>query len=162
MVRPFPNRRWSHAYLAKKVTDRENARLHFHNGIIPMQERWTIIFYNQISSTQPRQRHTGLILSCTCPQSLWQKCYTFSRSSWVVIVSDCQGRNRSSPGFDHSILRHSGTWEAADEAVLNGVNILKIKKDTAWQTWKNNPADSCHRPVFTGPVDQCVICNTWS
>jgi hypothetical protein len=28
-------------------------------------------------------------------------------------------RSRNSPGFDHSILQHSGIWRAADEAVLN-------------------------------------------
>ncbi len=43
------------------------------------------------------------------------------RSNLVVRVSDCQCRSRNSPGFDPSILRHSGIRGAADEAVLNTV-----------------------------------------
>ncbi len=50
---------------------------------------------------------------------LWMR---FSR---VVRASDCQCK---SPGFDPSILRHSGIWGAADEAVLNKVHRKKIKK----------------------------------
>ncbi len=44
------------------------------------------------------------------------------RSSRVVRASDSQCRSRNCPGFDPSILRHSGIWGAADEAVLNIVN----------------------------------------
>ncbi len=47
------------------------------------------------------------------------------RSSLVVRASDCQCTSCNGPGFDPSIRRHSGIWEAADEAVLNTV-------------WKNN------------------------
>ncbi len=39
-----------------------------------------------------------------------------------LAPSDCQCRRRNSPGFDSSILRHSGIWGAADEAVLNTVH----------------------------------------
>ncbi len=42
-------------------------------------------------------------------------------------ASDCQCHSRNSPGFDHSILRHSGIFGAADEAVLNKVCIKKSK-----------------------------------
>ncbi len=43
------------------------------------------------------------------------------RSSQVVRASDCQCRSRNSPGIGQSILRLSGIWDAADEAVLNKV-----------------------------------------
>jgi hypothetical protein len=46
----------------------------------------------------------------------------------LVRVSDCQIRSRISPGFDPSILRHSGIWRAADEAVLNKVHLKQTKK----------------------------------
>ncbi len=50
------------------------------------------------------------------------------RSSRMVRASGCQCRSRISPGFDPSILRHSGIWGAADpEAVLNTVHSKKIK-----------------------------------
>ncbi len=51
------------------------------------------------------------------------------RPSQVVRAADCQCRSRNSPGFDPSILRHSGIWGVADEAVLNTVHIKeKIQK----------------------------------
>jgi hypothetical protein len=34
--------------------------------------------------------------------------------------------DRNSPGFDPSILQHSGIWGAADEAVLNIVHRKKF------------------------------------
>ncbi len=51
------------------------------------------------------------------------------RSSLVVWASDCQWRSSNSPGFNLSILRHSGIWGAAEEAVLNIVHRKKIQKD---------------------------------
>ncbi len=45
-------------------------------------------------------------------------------SSRTVSASDSQCRSRNSPGFDPSILRHSGIWGAADETVLK--IVLKI------------------------------------
>ncbi len=48
------------------------------------------------------------------------------RSSRVVRASDSQWRSRNCPGFNPSILRHSGIWGAADEAVL-----IYIKKNSA-------------------------------
>ncbi len=47
------------------------------------------------------------------------------RSSRVVRASDSQCRSRNCPGFYPSILRHSGIWGAADEAVLNIVHKKK-------------------------------------
>ncbi len=44
------------------------------------------------------------------------------KSSRVVRASGCQCQSRNSPGFDPSILRHSGIWGAADDAVLNTVH----------------------------------------
>ncbi len=44
------------------------------------------------------------------------------RSSRVVTASGCQYQCRNSPGFDTSILRHSGISGAADESVLNIVH----------------------------------------
>jgi len=47
------------------------------------------------------------------------------RPSRVVKESDSQCRSRNCPGSDPSILRHSGIWGAADEAVLNIVHEKK-------------------------------------
>ncbi len=62
------------------------------------------------------------------------------RSSRVVRASDSQCRSRNCPGFDPSILRHSGIWGAADEAVLNFLHkknnpkILLYEKRTTTDT----------------------------
>jgi hypothetical protein len=48
------------------------------------------------------------------------------RSSKVVRASDCQCQSHNCSGFDPSILRHSGIWGAADEAVVNNVYRKKI------------------------------------
>jgi hypothetical protein len=44
------------------------------------------------------------------------------RFSRVVRASDSQCRSRNCPGFDLSILRHSGIRGAADDTVLNTVH----------------------------------------
>ncbi len=49
------------------------------------------------------------------------------RPSWVVTTFDSQCRSRNSPGFDHSVLQHSGFWRAAGETVLNKVMKKLIK-----------------------------------
>ncbi len=49
------------------------------------------------------------------------------RSRRVVRASDSHCHTRNCPGFDPSILRHSGIWRAADETVLNRVSYLKRK-----------------------------------
>ena len=51
----------------------------------------------------------------------------FIRSSRVVRESDSQCRSRNCPGFDLSVLRHSGIWGAADEAVMNKVHAKNPK-----------------------------------
>jgi hypothetical protein len=52
------------------------------------------------------------------------------RSNRVVRASDCHSRSRNSQQswVDSSILRHSGIWREADEAVLNKVH-KKIQKN---------------------------------
>ncbi len=61
----------------------------------------------------------------------WDQAKKWMRSSRVVRASDSQFRSRQCTGFDLSILRHSGIWGAADEAVLNIVHKKKkIKPGT--------------------------------
>jgi hypothetical protein len=43
-------------------------------------------------------------------------------SSRVIRAFGCQCQSRNSPGFETSILRDSGIWGAAEEAVLNNVH----------------------------------------
>jgi hypothetical protein len=54
------------------------------------------------------------------------------RSSLVVRASDCQCTSCNGPGFYPSIRRHSGIWGAADEAVLNIVQIFAIVQFWCW------------------------------
>ncbi len=51
-----------------------------------------------------------------------------------VRASDCQCQSRNSPGFDPSIIRHSGFWGAADEASMNNVHSpgKKLSKTNRW------------------------------
>ncbi len=51
------------------------------------------------------------------------------KSSRVVRAFDSQCRSRNYPGFDPIILRHSGIWGAADEAVLNTGIVHKRRKN---------------------------------
>ncbi len=59
--------------------------------------------------------------------SLW------TRSNQVVRASDSQCQSRNCPGFDPSILRHSGIRGPADEAVLN-----KVQKNSKINPPKKN------------------------
>jgi hypothetical protein len=47
--------------------------------------------------------------------------YGWDLAEWLESLTQCQRQSRNSPGFYHSILRHSEIWGAADEAVLNKV-----------------------------------------
>ncbi len=64
-------------------------------------------------------------------KSMWMRSSrVWMRSSrvWMRssrVASDSQCRSRNCPGFDPSILRLSGIWGAADEAVLNIVHEKK-------------------------------------
>jgi len=58
------------------------------------------------------------------------------RPSRVVRASDCQCRSHNSPGFNPSILRHSGIWGAADKAALNKVLFKKVFKCIFYQCIK--------------------------
>ncbi len=57
---------------------------------------------------------------CMISSRLWMRSIArdWMRSSRVRLNASAKG---NSPGFDPRILRHSGIWEAADEAVLNKV-----------------------------------------
>ncbi len=55
----------------------------------------------------------------------WDLANLWMRSSQVVRASDCQCQSRNSPGFDPSILRHSGIWGAAMKQC--GITYIKIK-----------------------------------
>jgi hypothetical protein len=48
----------------------------------------------------------------------------------IIKLQDCQYKSRNSPEFDPSILRHSGIWGVAGEAVLNIVHTKKLFKKT--------------------------------
>ena len=72
------------------------------------------------------------------------------RSSRVVRASDSQCRSRNCPGFDPSILRHSGIWGAADEAVLN--IVYRISLSSHW----------VHRPPFLAIVVHSLLSLTFS
>ncbi len=90
-------------------------------------------FYTDIVLTS--RRTLGDLFCCFWRIPVWQA-YTGSRNSglmrcrlWmrcsrvrVVRASDSQCRSRNCAP---SILRHSGTWGAADEAVLNKVHTKK-------------------------------------
>ncbi len=58
----------------------------------------------------------------------------WTRSSRIVRMCDCNCYSGISPRFDLSILRHSGIWGTADEAVLNKVHEKKIKKSPSKNT----------------------------
>jgi hypothetical protein len=60
------------------------------------------------------------------------------RLSRVVRASESQCSSRNCPGFDPSILRHSGIWRAADETVLNTVHKKTQEPPLMWCcTWRN-------------------------
>jgi len=53
---------------------------------------------------------------------MWMISKWWMISSQEVRASGCQSRSRKSPGFDPSILRHSGILRLACEVVLNNVH----------------------------------------
>jgi hypothetical protein len=69
------------------------------------------------------------------------------RSSQVVRAYGCQCQSRNSLGLDPRILRHSGIWGAADEAVLN----KHIKRNTKKFPWKK----ACSMPMGGGGAASC-------
>jgi hypothetical protein len=72
------------------------------------------------------------------------------RSSLVVRASDFQCQSRNSPGVDPSILRHSGIWGAADEAMLNTVLRKKRIQENppVWTSYRTKPSPKT--PSYTG------------
>ncbi len=68
----------------------------------------------------------GVWMRCS---QVWMRCSrVWMRCTRVARASDSQCRSRNCIGFDPSILRHSGIWGAADEAVLNKVHTFKKSK----------------------------------
>jgi len=85
----------------------------------------------------------------------WDLVYLLMRSSLVVGASDRQCRSRNCPGFDPSILRHSGIWEAAEEAVLNIVHRkekIKIKIPPLTIITSNTASNCAHLAVILSAV----------
>jgi hypothetical protein len=73
--------------------------------------------------------------------------------SRLVRESDSQCRSSNCPGFDPSILRHSGIWRAADEALLN---IVHKKK----KIQKNPPFKKIKYYVLY-PLENCQLRIMW-
>ncbi len=74
------------------------------------------------------------------------------RSSRVVRAFNSQCRSRNCPGFDPSILRHSGILGAADEAVLN--TVQKKKKSQKKSPFKN--VEGTRNWTFTNILPCCM------
>ncbi len=75
--------------------------------------------------TAHRQPITRWEISCNPPKSYSSSSQSCKRDIVAIVrASDSQCRSRNCPGFDPSILRHSGIWGAADEAVLNKVHTI--------------------------------------
>ncbi len=68
---------------------------------------------------------------------------------WLYRESDSQCRSRNCPGFDPSILRHSGIWGEADEVVLN---IVHKKKNTKNTPLKKKEKKGRASALYTGRV----------
>ncbi len=83
-----------------------------------MVKHGTHLILNDFS---PQQRGKGMLHVISMRTSLVRM-----RFSLVVRASDCQCTSWNVPGFDPSIRLHSGTWGAADEAVLNIVQKKNI------------------------------------
>ncbi len=69
------------------------------------------------------------------------------RSSREVRASDSQCQSRSCPGFDPSILRHSGIWGAADDTVLN--KVLENSKKSPWKKRDSNTSLWCQPAAWS-------------
>jgi|688.fasta_scaffold555728_1 hypothetical protein len=71
----------------------------------------------------------SLSLECDQLSFLSTAAFKVSVSGWDVAERlerlTANAASRNSPGFDNSILRHSGISEAAEEAVLNTVRRKK-------------------------------------
>ncbi len=60
------------------------------------------------------------------------------------LTSNCRSRKtRNCPGFDPGVLRHSGIWGVADEAVLNIVHTWKIFKNPIWYHLQRGIRELC-------------------
>ncbi len=62
--------------------------------------------------------------------------YNVKHSMWLCFAdSQCRSRTRNCPWFDPSILRHSGIWGAADDAVLNIVHKKEKSKKSPFKAF---------------------------
>ncbi len=83
------------------------------------------VFWIPIGTFRPGGIRVQIILPVAAP--VFEPARTYKmRSSRMIRASDSQCRSRNSPIFDPSILRHSGFWGVADEAVLITVQRKKI------------------------------------
>ncbi len=87
---------------------------------------------------------------------LWMRCsLMWMRSSRVVRFSDSHWlRSRNYPGFDPSILRHSGIWGASDETVLN--KVRKKSEKIPWKIKDSRCSLFSWHGKFTGGVHPCI------
>ncbi len=98
---------------------------------------------NFLSKIKATLVHTKKLRICVQTQHLKMGQNLWMRYSRVVRASDIQFRSRNCPGFDPSILWHSGIWGVADEAVLNIVHkkksiqkiLLKIQQKPIGIAW---------------------------
>ncbi len=84
--------------------------------------------------TQPGKNFWLLLMGWDIVKNKW-------KNFKMVRAADCQCQSRNSHGFDPCILRHSGIWGAADEAVLNKVH-KKEKFSCSFWKWRGNPGKS--------------------
>jgi hypothetical protein len=77
------------------------------------------------------------------------------RSGRVIRASDSECRSRNCPRFDPSILRHSGIFGAADEAVLNIVH-KKERHAFSWACGRGCSARSYFQIKFPASY-MCVV-----
>ncbi len=77
---------------------------------------------------------------------VWDLARVWMRSSRVARASDSECHSRNCPGFNPSILRHSGIWGAADETLLNTVHkkiSLDSYKSERIMSWLNRLSTPC-------------------
>jgi hypothetical protein len=89
------------------------------------------------------------------------------RSSLAVRASDCQCTSCNGPWFDSIICRHSGIWEAADEAVLNIVRKMfykippkNLKKNSSTACWLWCQETVLQQTLLPGRVCSAASCAT--
>ncbi len=90
------------------------------------------LLWRQYDSSIVDEIFSLLWMRCRCSLVWMRSSLLWMRSSLVVRASDRQCRSRKSPGFNPSILRHSGIWGVADEAMLNTVQSIVGRHSGIW------------------------------